>query len=236
MAGRLYVGTSGFAYAEWKGPFYPEGLRDRDMLSFYATRFGSVEVNYTFRRDPSDQTLARWREATPPGFLITMKAHQRITHWLRLAEADDAVSAFLDRARPLGDRLGVILFQCPPTLVYDRSLIESFVAHLPPTVRCAFEFRHPSWIEARALLASRGAAWCVAETDQQPFTEERLDPGPFVYLRLRKEDYSEEELAGWARRIEPVLAAGSDVFCYFKHEDKAAGPMFAERLLALVGL
>ena len=234
MVGRLYVGTSGFAYGEWKGPFYPEDLRNRDMLSFYAERFGSVEVNYTFRRDPSDETLARWRESTPAGFLITLKAHQRITHWLRLAEAHGAVSAFLDRARPLGDRLGAILFQCPPNLPYDRSLIEAFVAHLPPTVRSAFEFRHPSWIEAKELLASRGAAWCVAETDQRPFTDQRLEPWPFVYLRLRKEFYSEEELAGWAGRIEPVLAAGSDVFCYFKHEDKTAGPTFAERLRALV--
>jgi len=234
MVGRLYVGTSGFAYAEWKGSFYPEGLRHRDMLSFYASRFGSVEVNYTFRRDPSDQTLARWREATPDGFLITLKAHQRITHWLRLAEADGAVSAFLDSARPLGDRLGVILFQCPPNLAYDRSLIESFVAFLPPTVRSAFEFRHPSWIEAKELLASQGAAWCVADTDKQPFTDERLEPGPFAYLRLRKEFYSEEELTGWARRIEPVLAAGTDVFCYFKHEDKAAGPLFAQRLQELL--
>src|ERR1041385_6352597 len=92
MAGRLFVGTSGFAYEEWKGPFYPQSIRDRDMLAFYASRFGSVEVNYTFRRDPSDRTLAQWRRATPEGFLITLKAHQRITHWLRLAEADGARS------------------------------------------------------------------------------------------------------------------------------------------------
>src|SRR6266542_6610316 len=113
MAGRLYVGTSGFAYGEWKGPFYPDGLRNRDMLSFYASRFGSVEVNHTFRRYPSERTLARWREATPDGFLITLKAHQRITHWLRLADADEAVANFLDRAKTLGSRLGTILFQCP---------------------------------------------------------------------------------------------------------------------------
>src|SRR6266536_696517 len=135
MAGRLYVGTSGFAYGEWKGPFYPDGLRNRDRLSFYASRFGSVEVNHTVRRYSSELALARWREATPDGFLITLKAHQRITPWLRLAEAEGAVSAFLDTAGRLGDRLGVILFQCPPNLPYDQSLIESFVAHLPPTVR-----------------------------------------------------------------------------------------------------
>src|SRR5207249_4645268 len=111
VTGRLYLGTSGFAYDEWKGPFYPAGLKQKDMLPYYASRFGSVEINYTFRQQPTEKTLATWRDATPVGFLITLKAHQRITHWLRLADADEAVSNFLDRARSLGPRLGVILFQ-----------------------------------------------------------------------------------------------------------------------------
>jgi uncharacterized protein YecE (DUF72 family) len=235
MAGRLYVGTSGFAYPEWKGVFYPSDLRQKDMLSFYASRFGSVEINYTFRRYPSEKTLTAWREQTPEGFLITLKANQQITHWRRLAEADDPVSRFLEAARPLGSRLGVILFQCPPNLLYDRSLIEAFVAYLPPTFRYAFEFRHPSWVEAKPLLAGQRAAWCVAETDDQPATDEPLPPGRFAYLRLRKERYSDEELAAWAGRIRPALDSGTDVFCYFKHEDKGAGPIFAERMRDLLG-
>jgi uncharacterized protein YecE (DUF72 family) len=232
----FYLGTSGFAYPEWRGVFYPSDLRERQMLSFFATRFNSVEINYTFRRYPSETTLAGWRDQTPQGFMLTLKANQQITHWRRLADCDEPVSRFLDEAaRPLGDRLGVILFQTPPNLPYDRTLIESFLAYLPPTFRYAFEFRHPSWTQARDVLASQHAAWCVAETDGQLFTEDQLPPGPFVYLRLRKLEYEEAELQAWARRIEPALAEGQDVFCYFKHEEKGAGPRFAERMQVLLG-
>lgn len=234
MTGTLYLGTSGFAYDEWKGPFYPPSLKQRDMLSFYATRFSSVEINYTFRQQPSETTLTGWREATPDGFLVTLKAHQRITHWLRLADSDDAVSAFLERARALESRLGVILFQCPPNLPYDRPLIENFLGFLPPTFRYAFEFRHPSWGEARDLLASQGAAWCLAETDEKPSGDGPIPAQPFSYLRLRKEHYSDEEIRAWARRVRATLEGGSDVFCYFKHEEKGAGPIFAERMGELI--
>jgi uncharacterized protein YecE (DUF72 family) len=235
MAGTLYLGTSGFAYDEWKGPFYPEKAKQREMLPFYATRFNSVEINYTFRQQPAETTLATWREATPDGFVFTLKAHQRITHWLRLADADEAVSAFLDRARVLGPRLGTILFQCPPNLPFDRKLIEGFLAYLPPTFRYAFEFRHPSWSEAGSILASQGAAWCVAETNDSAMGADFTIPAtPFSYLRLRKTEYSDEELAAWSRRIGSVLAQGSDVFCYFKHEEKGAGPILAERMAALL--
>src|SRR3989442_14142123 len=135
MRGTLYLGASGLAYGEWNGPFSPPTLRQREMLPFYAGRFGSVEINYTFRQQPAEKTLLAWREATPDGFLFALKAHQRITHWMRLAGADEAVSTFLDRIRLLGPRLGPILFQCPPNLQYDRSLIESFLGYLPPTFR-----------------------------------------------------------------------------------------------------
>ena len=234
MAGTLYLGTSGFAYDEWKGPFYPPKLKQKDMLQFYASRFRTVEINYTFRQQPAEKTLVTWREATPEGFQITLKAHQRITHWLRLADADEAVATFLDRAKMLGPRLGPILFQCPPNLPYDRSLIENFVGYLPPTFRYAFEFRHPSWIEAKDLLASQGAAWCVAETDEQPFGDGRIAAEPFAYLRLRKLEYSDEELITWSGRIGEAIDRGSDVFCYFKHEEKGAGPILAERMGVLV--
>ena len=233
-AGTLYLGTSGFAYDEWKGPFYPPALKQREMLPFYSSRFPSVEINYTFRQQPSEKTLMAWRQATPDGFLFTLKAHQRITHWLRLAGADEAVSTMLERLKELGPRLGPILFQCPPNLAYDRSLIESFLAFLPPTFRYAFEFRHPSWDEAREILASQGAAWCTAETDERPFPPgERLAAEPFVYLRLRKTEYSDEQLRAWAARVSGALDGGKDVFCYFKHEEKGAGPILAERMAEL---
>jgi uncharacterized protein YecE (DUF72 family) len=235
MAGTLFIGTSGFAYAEWKGPFYPTTLKQKDMLPYYASKFPTVEINYTFRQQPAEKTLVAWRDATPDGFQMTLKAHQRITHWLRLANADEAVAAFLDKAKILGPRLGPVLFQCPPNLAYDRALIENFVGYLPPTYRYAFEFRHPSWSEAKGLLASQGAAWCTAETDEQPVGDGPLSADPFAYLRLRKLEYSDEELAAWAGRIGEALARDRDVFCYFKHEDKGAGPILAERMAALVG-
>jgi uncharacterized protein YecE (DUF72 family) len=233
MAGRLYLGTSGFAYGEWKGPFYPADLKDREMLAFYASRFASVEVNYTFRRQPSEKTLTTWREQVPESFAFALKAHQRITHTLRLRDADESVSMFLDRARLLGDRLGPILFQCPPSLKFDRALIEAFVGYLPPTARYAMEFRHPSWEEARPILAEQSVAWCTAETDESAGGEPSFEP--FGFLRLRKEAYTDEEIAAWADRLRPALAEGRDVYAYFKHEDKGAGPIFAERLAELIG-
>lgn len=234
MGGRLFVGTSGFAFKGWKGPFYPAGLKDREMLAFYASRLPSVEINYTFRRHPSEKTLANWREQTPDGFEFALKAHQRITHTLRLAAAGEAVDRFLQAARLLGPRLGPILFQCPPSLRFDRDLILSFLDTVPPEVRAAFEFRHPSWDEARPLLAERGTAWCVAETDETPAPEGPVADGSLAYLRLRKTSYSDEEMGAWAARVGGALRGDADVFCYFKHEEEGAGPAFAERLAGLV--
>ena len=236
VSGTLYAGTSGFAYDEWKhGVFYPEGLKNREMLSYYSGVFRSVEINYTFRRFPSEKTLLTWKEEARDGFVFTLKANQGITHFKRLADADGDVRDFLDRARLLGERLGPILFQCPPSLKYDRGLIEAFVGYLPPNVRPAMEFRHPSWLEARELLQEQGVAWCVAETDEKDPGAEDLSWEPFGFLRLRKTEYEDEELRTWADRIALALAAGSDVFCYFKHEDEGASPKMAKRLEDMLG-
>lgn len=236
MTGTLYLGTSGFAYDGWKhGVFYPEGLKNREMLSYYASRFPSVEINYTFRRFPTEKTLTTWREQTPEHFRFTLKANQRITHIKRLADTDDDVRDFLGVARALGDRLGTVLYQCPPSLKYDRGLIEAFVGYLPPQPRAAMEFRHPSWREARDLLLEQGVAWCVAETDEQDPGPDDLSWEPFGFLRLRKTGYSNEELQTWAERIGPALEAGHDVYCYLKHEDEGASPRMADRLRAAIG-
>ncbi len=235
MVGTLYLGTSGFAYDGWKhGVFYPEGLKNADMLTYYAQRFRSVEINYTFRRFPSEKTIRTWRERTPDGFAFTLKANQRITHVKRLADADEDVGTFLERARLLGDRLGTVLFQCPPSLRHDRQLIERFVGGLPPDVRAVMEFRHPSWVEARDFLHDQGVAWCVAETDERDPGPDDLSWDPYGYLRLRKTVYEDHELTGWAGRIAPALDSGADVYCYFKHEDEGASPRLAERLEGLL--
>ena len=157
MAGTLHLGTSGFSYDGWKhGVFYPEGLKNREMLSYYSQQLSSVEINYTFRRFPTEKSLTAWREQAADGFTFTLKANQRITHFKRLADTDEDVRDFLELAKLLGDKLGCVLFQCPPSLHYDRALIEAFVGYLPPGGRFAMEFRHASWVEAKDLLLSQG--------------------------------------------------------------------------------
>jgi uncharacterized protein YecE (DUF72 family) len=232
VSGTLYLGTSGFAYDEWKGVFYPEGTKNAGMLPYYSGRFNSVEINYTFRRLPSEKTIATWKEVTPEGFRFTLKAHQRITHSLRLKDTDEQVGTFIERARLLGDRMGPILFQCPPNLKFDRGLIENFVAYLPPIARYTMEFRHPSWLEAREILSNNGVSLCTAETDEHDAGDPSWEP--FGYLRLRKTGYSDDELRTWAGRIRSALRDGHDVYCYFKHESEGAAPAFAEKLSSLI--
>lgn len=240
MGGNFYLGTSGFAYDEWRHDvFYPEGLPKKDQLTYYASQLTSVEINYTFRRFPNVSTLEKWRDAVPESFAFTLKANQRITHWKRLADTDEDVRDFLKIGSTLGDRFGCVLFQCPPSLKYDRSLIEAFVGYLPPpgpgVPRFAMEFRDDSWREARDLLLAQGVAWCVAETDDKDPSPDDLSWEPAGYLRLRKTEYEDAELAAWAGRIRPALDSGATVFCYFKHEDEGASPKMAKRLEALLG-
>jgi uncharacterized protein YecE (DUF72 family) len=194
-----------------------------------------VELNYSFRKQPTPENFATWRDATPEGFVFAVKSPQRITHWLRLRDAGDAVAEFVREAAMLGQKLGPVLFQCPPNLKFDRELAQEFLAVLPPGPRYAFEFRHPSWLEARPFLAAAGAAWCVADTDERPAADEPLPQWPFAYLRLRRPRYTKRDLERWAGRIGATLADGNDVFCYFKHEEEATGPRFAAKLGALVG-
>ena len=226
MDGRFYLGTSGFAYDEWRhGVFYPEGLKKDDMLDYYSSQLTSVEVNYTFRRLPSEKTIERWRERARPGFVFTLKANQRITHWKRLEDVEDDVRGFVTTGRLLADRFGCVLFQCPPSLHYDADLLARFLDTLPANGPAyAMEFRHPSWAAARDALLERSVAWCVAETDDKDPKPEDLSWEPVGYLRLRKTEYSDEELATWAERIRPALDAGGTVFTYFKHEDEGASP------------
>ena len=234
MGGRFYLGTSGFAYDEWrKGVFYPEDLKKDDMLNYYSTQLSSVEINYTFRRFPSEKTLQNWRERAADGFVFTLKANQRITHWKKLKDVDDDVRDFLERGKLLGDRLGCVLFQCPPTLAYDAGLLESLLATLPEDTdgpAFAMEFRHDSWAAARDRLLERRVGWCVAETDDKDPRPEDLSWDPVGYLRLRKTEYTDDEMKLWADRIGPALDAGATVFTYFKHEDEGASPKMAKRL------
>jgi uncharacterized protein YecE (DUF72 family) len=174
--------------------------------------------------------LTSWLQQTPQGFRFTLKVNQRITHVRRLRDVAGEVQAFMNEATVLGDRLGPVLFQCPPTVEYDAPLLATFLDGLPPGMAAVMEFRHPSWRAAWPFLAERNIARCVADTDDAAAGEDELVWQPFGYLRLRRTTYGDPELSVWAGRIQAALDDGRDVYCYFKHEDSAAGPRMARRL------
>lgn len=228
MTGSLYVGTSGFAFKEWKGPFYPADLSDKKMLGYYSSKLGTVEINYTFRRMPSESTVLNWKEQAADGFRFTLKAPQRITHWKRLVDCEEEVGEFLRLARLLEDRLGTLLFQLPPNFKFDRGVLEGFLAMLPPVARYAMEFRHDSFRsdEAREALAAHKVAYVGADTEDSPLDAPPVT-APHAYLRLRKEEYQPEEIQAWGSKVRATMDAGTDVFCYFKHEGGGVGPAYA---------
>jgi len=231
----LFAGTSGFAYPSWKPDFYPPKLPAKDFLKHYATRLNAVEINYTFRQLPKATTLENWIAATPEGFTFVCKAHQRITHILRLRESE-FTEVFFKAIDPLRAtrRLGPVLFQLAPNLKADLPTLTAFVEKLPKDIRCAFEFRNKSWLvdEVYRLFEKHGIALCLAESDK--FQVPEVVTAGFVYVRLRKEDYSTEERAEVADRVRGMLAGGRDVYVFFKHEDTPAGDVYAEELLASV--
>jgi len=232
---RLYAGTSGFAYPAWKPSFYPKNVAQARFLEYYATRLNSVEINYTFRRTASASTLEKWIAATPEEFQFSIKAHQRITHMRRLkAEAAEATEFFFDSLEPLrkAGRLGVVLFQLPPNLKCDLGRLRAFLPLLPEGVRCTFEFRHESWFDDQVydLLREHGAGFCRAESET--LTAPEAVTADFVYFRLRKPQYSEEDLKTIELQAGKLLAEGRSVFLYFKHEDTPEGALQAERAIA----
>jgi uncharacterized protein YecE (DUF72 family) len=228
---RIWVGTSGYNYPEWKGSFYPADLSAAKMLAYYAQRFRTVEINYTFYRMPNAKTLAGWVAETPPGFRFTLKAPRRITHDKRLKEVGDTVAAFCDLAATLGDRLAALLFQTPPNLKFDPAVFDAFLAVLPPKVTAAFEFRHASWLcdEVYERLRARNLALCIADTGEK--TTPIVETADYGYFRLRDEGYQPADLERWAREI-TARAAWRETFVYFKHEEEGKGPEFAQTLLA----
>ncbi len=231
---RLFAGTSGFAYPSWKPRFYPPEVPQKRFLEHYATRLNAVEINYTFRRMPAPATLEAWAAATPPGFRFALKANQRITHFQKLKDAAEPTRYFLGVLEPLrsADRLGPILFQLPPHLRCDTELLRDYLSLLPADLRAAFEFRHPSWLAEPIyqLLAERNICLCLAESDQ--LTVPEVITADFVYFRLRKPEYTAEEVLSTRKRARQLVEAGRDVFVFFKHEDTPEGALYAERVLA----
>ena len=230
----IYVGTSGYSYKEWKGNFYPEKIPAKEMLRFYSERLSTVEINATFYRMPQLSMLENWKEQVPPTFRFSLKASQRITHFKRLKEVEEETKYFFETASVLADQLGVVLVQLPPNMKKDLPRLETFLAQLPQTTRVAFEFRHPTWFDDDVLdlLRSRSRALVVSDTDDMPTThiDKTADWG---YLRLRRVNYSEENLAEWHGRIRDQN--WKETFLFFKHEDAGTGPKLAAQFLELAG-
>ncbi len=245
----LYAGTSGFAYPSWKPAFYPAKLPAKDFLRHYAGRLNSVEINYTFRRLPAAATLANWVEATPPGFVFAVKANMRITHILRLKNAEQATELFFKMIDPLrtSRRLGPVLFQLPPAMKCDVPLLRAYLELLPDSgaddrslssanrPRYAFEFRHPSWLTEATYdaLRERNVSLCVAESERLEVPE--VITADFVYYRLRKPDYTEADVEAITARSRELLATGRDLYLMFKHEETPEGAMNAEKVLSRAG-
>jgi uncharacterized protein YecE (DUF72 family) len=230
---RLWPGTSGFSYKEWKGSFYPEDLPDSRMLAYYAERFPAVEINNTFYRMPTRKLLEGWAEQVPPDFRFVLKAARRITHQKKLADVGDDVAYLAETSRALGERLGPTLVQLPPYLRRDVPLLTAFLALLPADFRVAVEFRSSSWLDdaVYAALEAGGAALVVSDMGEGDPPVVRT--APFGYARLRRVDYAEADLATWAERLaEP---GWEDLFAFFKHEEAGTGPRLAARFREIVG-
>jgi uncharacterized protein YecE (DUF72 family) len=230
--GQIYAGTSGYSYPEWQGSFYPEKLPQKGFLEFYAGKFSTVEINNTFYRFPKASLLEGWRDGTPDAFSFAVKANQGITHKGRLQDVEELTRDFVERCRLLENKLGPILFQLPPYFKRDDERLANFLDHLDPRLRYAFEFRHQSWFDDAVfeLLSDSGVALCVSEGDK--LDTPRIATGRFVYARLRRDEYSDEELAGWHDWMAEQATAGRDVFAYLKHDEEGESPEYALRLLA----
>ncbi|MGH9195093.1 MAG: DUF72 domain-containing protein, partial [Acidimicrobiia bacterium] len=220
----IWIGTSGYNYPEWKGSFYPSDLPAAKMLPYYASRFATVEINYTFYRMPTERLLIGWAAATPESFKFTLKAPRRITHDLRLHHCDALVRTFCEVANVLGSRLGVLLFQLPPSMKKALTTLETFLGTLPPGARPAFEFRHPSWHDPEVYdrLRASNAALCIA--DSPKLSTPLVETADFGYLRLRDEGYTSDDLDRWAEVIERRQDRWRETFVYFKHEEQGKGP------------
>jgi len=231
-AGRnsVHIGTSGWHYAHWRGPFYPENMGADRFLAYYAARFPTMEINNSFYRLPSELALRAWRDNTPSDFIFAVKANRFITHRKKLRDPEASLAPFLDRIALLGEKLGSILFQLPPRWHYDAVRLAAFLTALPATHRYTLELRDRSWINAGALdlLAAHGAAFCIYELDG--YQSPREVTADFVYIRLHgpggpyQGRYDHRTLTAWAKTISALNQQGREVFCYFDNDEAGYAP------------
>jgi uncharacterized protein YecE (DUF72 family) len=230
---KIYVGTSGYAYKEWKGKFYPEKISPKEMLRFYSERLNTVEINNTFYRMPKESVLTSWAEQVPGDFVFALKAPQVITHLKQLRNVSEETKYLFKTLSVLDRKLGPVLFQFPKSFRADRPALEDFLALILGDMACAFEFRSPSWLddEILDLLRKKGSSLCIADSDENP-THEIISTAPWGYLRLRRSDYTDADLSQWLERI--LLEKWERAFVFFKHENEAGGAEMAMRFQELI--
>jgi uncharacterized protein YecE (DUF72 family) len=230
---KIYAGTSGFSYKEWKGTFYPEKIPPKEMLRSYAERLNTVEINNTFYHMPNGSVLASWADQVPRDFVFALKAPQVITHMKRLRHVSSEAGYLFKSLSVLEKKLGPVLFQFPESFRADRAVLQDFLALIRGRTPCAFEFRSSSWLndEILDLLREKGCGLCIADADESP-AHEIISTAPWGYLRLRRSDYTDADLSQWAERI--LSQKWERAFVFFKHEEGAKGPELAMRFQEII--
>jgi uncharacterized protein YecE (DUF72 family) len=228
----LFVGTSGYSYNEWKGNFYPEDIKSKDMLSYYSKHFSTVEINNTFYRIPKKEVFESWKEQVPAEFRFILKAPQLITHIKRLkTDTKDTVEYFTKVSSALGEKRGVVLFQLPPSFKLNLERLEEFIKIVPEEIKAAFEFRHEEWFndDVYSLLKKRNFSLCLSDTDEEPI--KNITPtADWGYLRLRRTNYTKKSLTDWHKKI-ANNAGWKEAYIFFKHEEEGKGPDFAKKFM-----
>jgi uncharacterized protein YecE (DUF72 family) len=230
---KIYSGTSGFAHKEWIGKFYPEKISPKNMLRFYAERLKTVEINNTFYHMPKESVLSSWAEQVPHDFVFALKAPQIITHIKQLQNVFEETEYLFRTLSVLDQKLGPVLFQFPKSFRADLPALQDFLTLIPAAAACAFDFRSPTWLEAGSpdLLREKGCGWCIEDTDENP-VQELISTASWGYLRLRRSDYTDDDLSQWADKM--LLQKWEKTFVFFKHEDEAKGAELAMRFQALI--
>jgi uncharacterized protein YecE (DUF72 family) len=230
---KIHVGTSGYGYREWKGKFYPGKISPKEMLRFYSERLGAVEINNTFYHMPTESILISWAEQVPDDFVFAIKAPQVITHRKRLKNVDEEMTYLFGTLSVLEGKLGPVLFQFPKSFRVDLPVLNYFLALIPGTISCAFEFRSPLLLDGEIpdFLRERGYSLCIADTDENRMNG-IVSSTPWGYLRLRRSDYTDADLLQWLESIRSQQ--WQRAFVFFKHEEEAKGPETAMRFQELI--
>jgi uncharacterized protein YecE (DUF72 family) len=239
--GGVHIGTSGWHYQSWWGPFFPKGVKKKDALRYYASQFPATELNAPFYRTPTEEAVKGWFAATPDDFLFAWKASKFITHWKRLSDkSGNSIELLESRLRLLRAKAGPVLFQLPPHFEANRERLAAFLKMVPRRWRCVFEFRHRSWYDDAIfeLLEARDAALCISDHHDAPAPW--VVTAQHVYLRPHgpggryRGSYGDKTLRNWTRRIRGWQREGRDVFCFFDNDQKSAAPKDARRLIDLL--